>query len=44
MKLANSGKSHWASTFETSPKEKIRSTGPSPKTWYAMWTPSTVLA
>jgi len=42
--LARLGSSHIASMFDVHPITNTRSTGPSPVTWYAMCTPSAVLA
>jgi hypothetical protein len=40
---ATEGHSHSTSKFHP-PGRTTRSTGPSPKAWYAMWTPSAVVA
>ena len=44
IRLSAGGFVHEASTVLISPNAKTRSIGPSPITWYAMWTPSTVVA
>src|SRR5205823_11409777 len=44
IQRAYGGYSHRISTWESQPSDHRRSMGPPPETWYAIWTPSWVIA